>query len=85
MKTIQTVSSVILAMIAGSAALDYATGLPLLFAVFVLVSAVTLSFGATIVVGALVNPIRGPLTLASTRRLPLPAIRPITRPVRIAA
>ena len=31
-------SSVILAMIAGSAALDFATGLPLLFAVFALVS-----------------------------------------------
>jgi hypothetical protein len=81
MKTIQTVSVVMMAMILGSAALDGATGLPLPFAVLAAASAVTLSFAATVVIGALVNPARAPLTLLRRARAP----HPITRPVRVGA
>lgn len=81
MKTIQTVAVVMMAMTLGSAALDGATGLPLPFAVLAAAAAVTASFGATVVIGALVNPTRAPLTLLRRVR----ATNPITRPVRIAA
>ena len=85
MKTIGTVGPVILAMAIGSALLDLATGLPLMFALLALVSAVALGFAATVVIGALVSPERPPLSLAirgEAGRLPL---RPVTRPVRVAA
>lgn len=84
MKTIETISAVVMAGLVGSATLDLATGLPLPFAVLVLVAGVTLAFGATVVVGALVHPARRPLSFAQRVASSRPS-RPITRPARLAA
>ena len=85
MKTIGTVGPVILAMAIGSALLDLATGLPLMFALVALVSAVALAFAATVVIGALVSPERPPLSLAMHREGDRVSLRPVTRPARVAA
>jgi hypothetical protein len=88
MKTFGTISTVILATLASAAAIGLGSGLPLVFAVLVIVAAATLLFGASIAVGALVRPMRGPLSLAAARGQAVVARsvpRPISRPARVAA
>lgn len=85
MKTLPTISLTIFATTTGSALIGFATGLPMMFALLAAVSAVALTFAATIVIGALVHPSRAPLSLADRRRAERVTVRPITRPARLAA
>ncbi len=85
MKTIETISAVVVAMMAGSATLELATGLPLPFAMLGAVAAVTLAFAVTVLLGALVRPARAPLSIARASGRVALSPRPITRPSRVAA
>lgn len=83
MKTINTIRTetllaTSLALVGGGALLSLATGLPFLFALFLAIGAITLGFGATVVVAAMLAPRRTPIALAR-------APRPVTRPVRAIA
>jgi len=87
MKTMNTISMGVVGMAAGSALLSLATGLPLPFAILAAVSAVTGTFGASVVIAALVHPARGPLSIARvTGRFAIASpARPISRSARVAA
>lgn len=87
MKTINTIMMGVVGTAAGSTVLSLSTGLPLPFAVLAVVALVSMTFAATVMVGALVHPMRAPLSISRARgRFTLAApSRPITRPARVAA
>ena len=84
MKTLETVSLAVAATAVGSVALALGSGLPIPFALLVVVAGVSLAFASTIVIGALVHPTRRPLHVAGVTAAARRA-RPITRPARVAA
>lgn len=73
-------------VVAACAAVNLATGIPLMFGLCAAVSALTLSFGASAFVAAMVEH-RGPVSLIARRGgvTLVAATRPISRPARVAA
>ena len=67
------------AVVAAGVSIAGVTALPLFFATAIVVAAVTLSFGAGVVLFALLSPARGPISMK------LRARTPITRRLRAAA
>lgn len=79
----QIMSAAASILVGSAAVLAAFVNLPVLFAVWTAVGLITLGFGATIVIGAVVAPMRGPIALRTARARVASA--PITRPLRVAA
>lgn len=74
-----------LVLVGGGALLSLATGLPLLFALFLVIGAITVAFGATVVLAAMLAPRRAPIALERAPRRRAAEAPHASRPVRVPA